>query len=80
MTKIEIRYTPKILTQDDALEIIKKHPKAKITYTHEMGDSYFTAQLSASELLKQCIKYCVELEKESDEELVFYGYDITQLW
>lgn len=73
-----VTYTPKILTEPETEDLIAKHPDAKILYKNDDSASFESLDLGQLMYRVQC--YCVELVKESDEELIFYGYDITKLW
>lgn len=73
-----ISYTPKILTEPETEDLITKHPNARILYKNDDSASFEEIDLTQLMYRVQC--YCVELVKESDEELIFYGYDITTLW
>lgn len=75
-----INVVPHILNKKEIEDLFKKYPQAKITYRHDSADGMIETTLSHKDLLLKVNKYCVELIKESDSELLFHGYLIEDLW
>lgn len=75
-----ITVVPHILNKQEIEDLLKKHPKAKITYRHDSKDGMIETTLHKKDLLLKVVKYCVELIKESDSELLFQGYLVEELW